>query len=115
MIQCNFSWFVYCATFVICPIAGRVESAQLIDDHVITIQSAREVAAKRRTLIEYLWGSEGFPNRRLPNVVLTNVPSPVKQLGYLARVDELRIDMAPGLQGLAYHFIPQRPNRAMVV
>ena len=46
---------------------------------------------------------------------MTNIASPVRQLSHLARVDELRIDMAPGLQGLAYHFIPQHPNRELVV
>lgn len=102
--------------FVIsCLLAGRAQSAQLIEDHAITIHSTRDVTEKRHALIQYLWGAEGFPNRRLPDVVLTNVASPVKQLSHLARVDELRIDMAPGLQGLAYHFIPEHPNREMVV
>jgi hypothetical protein len=95
--------------------AGGVHSAQLIDDRVITVHSAREAAAKRRALIQYLWGREGFPERRLPNVTVTNVASPVKQLSHLSRVDEFRIDMAPGLQGLAYHFIPERPNRELIV
>src|SRR5437867_10256037 len=95
--------------------ASQVESAQLIDDRAITIHSAREVTAKRRALLEYIWGADGFPSRRLPDVVLTNVPSPVKQLSHLARVDEFRIEMAPGLQGLAYHFIAERPNSELVV
>jgi hypothetical protein len=95
--------------------AGNVVAAQLVDDRAITIHSAREVAAKRRALIDHVWGSAGFPNKRQPNIVLTNVPSPVKQLTNLARVEELRIDLAPGLQGLAYHFIPQRANRELVV
>ena len=95
--------------------ACRVQSAPLIDDRAITIHSARDVAEKRRALIQYLWGGEGFPDRRLPDVVVTNVASPVKQPGHLARVDEFRIDMAPGLQGLAYHFIAERPNRELVV
>jgi hypothetical protein len=94
--------------------ASPARSAQLIDDRTITVHSAREIAAKRRALIQYLWGNEGFPDRRLPNV-FTNIASPVKQLTNLARVDEFRIDMAPGLQGLAYHFIPRRPNRELVV
>jgi hypothetical protein len=91
-----------------------VRSAQLVDDRAITVHSAREIAAKRRAVIEYLWGEEGFPDHRLPNVV-TNIPGPVKQLTNLARVDEFRIEMAPGLQGLAYHFIPRRANRELVV
>jgi hypothetical protein len=51
----------------------------------------------------------------LPELVQTNVPSPVRHLGQFARVDELRMNLAPGLQGLAYHFIPPRPNRQLVV
>ena len=93
---------------------SRLPAAPLVNDRAITIHSAREVAEKRRALIQYVWGAEGFPGRRLPNVQ-TNVASPVKHLSHLARVDEFRIDMAPGLRGLAYHFIAERPNRELVV
>ena len=88
--------------------------AELIDDRAITIHSAEEIAGKRLALIQYLWGDDGFPNKRLPNVV-ARVASPVKQLDDVERVDELRIDMAPGLEGLAYHFIPKTPNGVLVV
>lgn len=99
---------------LIAVFASCVRSARLIDDRAITIHSGREVVERRRALIQYLWGPDGFP-ARLPDLVLTNVASPVKQLSHLTRVDELRIDMAPGLQGLAYHFIPERPNRELVI
>src|SRR5438046_561382 len=92
----------------------RLPSAQLLNDRDITVRSAREVAAKRQALVKYLWGPEGFPKRRLPDSVVTNVAIPVKQLTNLARVDELRMELAPGLEGLAYHFIPQHPNRELV-
>lgn len=91
------------------------QSVQLLDDRAITVHSAREVAAKRRALIRYLWGTDGFPRRRLPDAVRTNIPSPVKQLGGLARVDELRMELAPGLEGLAHHFIPEHSNRQLVI
>ena len=94
--------------------AGFLHSAGLLDDRAITIHSAAAVAEKRRELIEYLWGADGFPSQRLPEVV-ANIASPVKELEGVERVDELRIDQAPGLQGLAYHFIPQRPNGDLVV
>src|SRR6185295_7438112 len=102
------------ATLVISLSAECVQSAQLINDREITVHSAREASEKRRALIKYLWGSEGFPTQRCPDAIVTNVPSPVKQLNQLARVDEFRMDLAPGLQGLAYHFIPQHPNRELV-
>jgi hypothetical protein len=93
----------------------RVPGAELVVDRAITVHSAREVEAKRKALIAYLWGAEGFPKRRLPDAVVTNIPSPVKQLSHLERVDELRMELAPGLQGLAYHFVPLHPNSELVV
>src|SRR5882672_4809462 len=72
---------------------------ELIDDRAITIHSAREVEERRSTLIQYLWGADGFPLNRMPDAVLTDVPSPVKQLTNLERVDEFHIEMTPGLQG----------------
>lgn len=95
--------------------AARLPAATLIDDRAITIHSPGEVAAKRSALIHYLWGAAGFPRHRLPEVVRPGIPSPVNQLANLRRVDELRMDLAPGLQGLAYHFIPGRPNKELVV
>ncbi|MEK7685969.1 MAG: hypothetical protein AAB466_11155 [Verrucomicrobiota bacterium] len=109
------SWLCWLGILAVGLLAWRARSAQLIDDRAITVHSTREVAEKRHALIQYLWGAEGFPSRRLPTTIVTNIASPVRQLSHLARVDELRIDMAPGLQGLAYHFIPQHPNRELVV
>jgi hypothetical protein len=97
------------------PIVHRVAAAELIDDRAITLHSAADVFARRRLLVEYLWGTAGFPDRRLPDTVARGIASPVKQLAALARVDELRMDLAPGLQGLTYHFLPQQPNGALVV
>jgi hypothetical protein len=94
---------------------GQFLHAALIDDRAIAIHNARDVTAKRRALIEYLWGKDGFPKSRRPDGVTTNVPSPVRQLSGLRRVDEFRIDLAPGLQGVAYHFLAQRPKRQLVV
>ncbi len=96
--------------------SSRIFAAvQLLDDRAITIRSAAELADKRQALIRYLWGAEGFPQTRMPTSVSTNVPTPVSHLTSLARVDELRFDLAPGLQGLAYHFLAEKPNHQLVV
>jgi hypothetical protein len=100
---------------VIGLLAIQAQSGELVMDRAITIRSAREVSERRAALLTYLWGADGFPSARLPSVVVTNVASPVRHLEQLARVDELRMDLAPGLQGLAYHFIPQHPNSELVV
>ncbi|MGH7957424.1 MAG: hypothetical protein ACREH8_10490 [Opitutaceae bacterium] len=110
------------ATLILGLFVGRCHGAapepaapKLIDDRAITIRSAREVAAKRQALIHYIWGADGFPQQRLPDVVGKNVSSPVQHLSHLTRVDEFRFEQTPDLQGLAYHFIPQEPNRELVV
>jgi hypothetical protein len=108
------SGYLLLALGVLVVITAKSASPELVDDRAITIHSAREVTAKRQALIQYLWGKEGLPTR-LPDKILTNIPSPVQHLTNLARVDEFRIELAPGLQGLAYHFIPARPNRELVV
>lgn len=95
--------------------AATAECASLIDDRQITIQSASDVKEKRRQLIQYIWGAAGWPKERLPTSVKTLSQSPVKALDELQRVDELRFDLAPGLEGLAYHFIPKKPVRELVV
>ncbi len=92
----------------------EAQSANLVMDRAITIHSASDVAEKRRALIRYLWSSDGFPAKRLPSTIVTNITSPVKHLTHLERVDELRMDLA-GLQALAYHFIPEHPNSELVV
>ena len=95
--------------------ANDGQAAGLLDDRLITVRSERDAAERRRSLIQYLWGDAGWPAQRLPNVVRTNVPSPVRHLTRLARVDEFRIELAPGLQGLAYHFVSQQPKGELVV
>ena len=108
----SFKRFLRCAA-ALCFLAGTVHSADLLDDRAITIHSASDVAARRKALIEFIWGADGFPTR-FPEVV-PNIANPVAPVQGFARVDELRIDMAPGLQGLAYHFLPQQPNGELVV
>jgi hypothetical protein len=92
----------------------HVHSAELLDDRAITIHSSADIAQRRSTLIHYLWGDDGFP-KRLPDRTLTNIACPVKQLEHLKRVDELQISMAPGLEGLAWHFLAEQPNDELVI
>src|SRR5690242_17889092 len=102
----NFGWLCALQFFAIVP----AHSVELLIDRSVTIHSAREATARRHALIAYLWGSDGFPAKRLPDTVTTNVSTPVQHLHHLARVDEFRMNLAPGLEGLSYHFIPERPN-----
>jgi hypothetical protein len=95
--------------------ARPLRAGELLDDRALTIRSARDIEERRRALIQYVWGDAGFPSRRWPDTIVRDVACPVKQVTHLARVDEFRIDLAPGLQGLAYHFVAAQPNRELVV
>jgi hypothetical protein len=104
----------------------------LVDDRQITISSPTDISNKRQALIQFIWGSPGFPSTKLPSSVIKNVCSlprgnnpPAKDvcdfvnnLSNLKRVDEIRIQMGAGqerLEGLAYHFIPVRTNNKLVI
>jgi hypothetical protein len=101
--------------FLLCAfLNGNIHSAELTNDRALKIHSEKDAIAKRRELIQHIWASPNLPTH-LPSSVTTNIPSPVKNLTNLARVDELRIDLAPNLQGLPWHFIPQKSNRQLVV
>jgi len=99
---------------VLIILSSRVHSAELVDDRAITLHSAVEITQRRKTLIQYLWGTDGFPTRP-PDQIATNIACPVKKLQHLKRVDELRIQMAPGLEGLAWHFLADHPNGELVI
>src|SRR5262249_17467096 len=85
---------------------------------------------KRQALIQFIWGSAGFPSNKLPSAKTINVCSLpranqppandvcgfVNNLSNLGRVDEIRMAMSFGQEGLAYHFIPaQRKNNRLVL
>ncbi|PWU16797.1 MAG: hypothetical protein C5B50_12685 [Verrucomicrobia bacterium] len=93
---------------------SRLLSAELVDDRAITLHSGAEISQRRNMLIQYLWGTDGFPTR-FPEQILTNIACPVKKLEHLKRVDELRIQMAAGLEGLAWHFLGDQPNGELVI
>jgi len=106
---------LFACFFLFWLVVGTAIGATLLDDRVIHVRSRSDVREKRRELIAYLWGSEGFPERRMPERVQKDVTPPVRFLSGLARVDEIWIRLAPGLEGLAYHFIPAAPNGHLVV
>ena len=87
----------------------------LVSDREVTIQSESDIKARRKVLVDYIWGKAGFPDKRVPEVIVPGIQSPVDGLDGLKRVDEFRMELEPGHQGLAYHFIPEKPNGELVV
>jgi hypothetical protein len=105
-------WFVSPA-----PVRALCDQCTLprafVDDRQITISSATDVSNKRQRLIQFIWGSAGFPSDKLPSSRTLDVcslprgnQSPandvcgfVNNLSNLERVDEIRIAMSWGQGG----------------
>lgn len=86
-----------------------------IDDRQITLRSPTDIANRRKQLIQFVWGSSGFPSAKLPSVE-TGVPTPLPSIvENVQRVDRLRFRMDNDQRNLAYHFIPQRGNGRVVI
>lgn len=94
-----------------CVVALRAEA---LDDRTITINSSADVIARRAALINYIWGTPGFPSATLPTRI-ANIASPIAALANVQRVDELRADMEGGEFSIGYHFIAANPNGRLVV
>jgi Ricin-type beta-trefoil lectin domain len=94
---------------------GQTVGAGSVDDRNITINTSDDITVKRQALINFVWGTDGFPLDKLPSSVEQDVPTPVSNLNNLERVDTLNIVMESGETGLAHHFIPSSKNNRLVV
>jgi hypothetical protein len=88
----------------------RTDVAALID-----IRTAEDAAALRARLIHFLWGRDQLP-RTLPTSVDTDYrDARYASIEALQRIDRLTIAMDFGLESVAYHFLPRRPNNRVVL
>jgi hypothetical protein len=83
----------------------------------VSLHTASDADARRRALIRFLWGSDGFPSTKLPASVDKDVPSPVAGLSNVARVDTLHFHMDPDVESFGHHFIALdgKQNRLVIV
>jgi hypothetical protein len=107
-------------------------ASALVDDRAIAINTSADIAAKRQALIQFIWGSDGFPTANSPTVTksVSQIENGrITDFNNLERVDQLQFDMASwtgdpgcsgvpanaGEHGLAYHFIPKHKNSRLVI
>ena len=91
-----------------------------VDDYQITVSSAKDIETRRAQLIQFVWGTDGFP--KASSELASNqvsIPSPVSGLTNLERVEKLHTLMPTLTLGdvvvPSYHFIPARKNNRLVV
>jgi hypothetical protein len=95
-----------------------VSSALVIDDSNLGMTTPADLAAKRQQLINFIWGTAGFPpTTRMPSSRQPSVANPVTSAAFtnLARVDRLIISMPQGMQNETFHFVPQVANGRLVI
>ncbi|HUW20032.1 MAG TPA: hypothetical protein VMW16_12090 [Sedimentisphaerales bacterium] len=87
-------------------------------NRLIDIASSRDVAAKRRALIRYIWGGRGFPAKKLPAEAKENI----KDERYaelfnanLSRIDKITVEMDYKLRSIIYHFIPKTSDNKLII
>jgi hypothetical protein len=94
--------------------------SQVLDDHVIHIQTPADVERVRSNLIDYIWGQSMLPTGHAQLTVTPNAISPFNCDVNLARVDKINVAMGPAqngttINGWAWHFTPLNRNNRLVI
>jgi hypothetical protein len=98
---------------------GATALAQIrVDDSVLHTSplSSSGITAERNRIINFIWGSAGFPSTKMPSMHRA-VSSPMANLTNVQSVEALRITMDDGEYTLGYHFVPANSlrNRLVIV
>jgi hypothetical protein len=85
------------------------------DLSLMTVRAPADVERRRGELVRLIWGRDALPSR-LPDSVETGiVDSRFAGWPDLARIDRLHVRMDFGLDSKILHFVPARPNGALVL
>ncbi|MEA3064109.1 MAG: hypothetical protein QOJ27_544 [Sphingomonadales bacterium] len=85
------------------------------DLSLMTVRTPADVGRRRRELVRLLWGRDALPSR-LPDSVETGIDDRrFAGLANLARLDRLTVRMGFGIDSRILHFVPARPNGALVL
>lgn len=85
---------------------------------LIGIESADDIAAKRKELIHFIWGGGGFPTEKLPCKVEKKIADDrYAELfkGSLTQIDKITVEMDYGMESVIYHFHPRKSNKKLMV
>lgn len=99
---------------------SEAQISSLLPPETVSIQSPFDIDDKRQQLIDYMWGTSGWPTARIPNVVDSafidsQYTSLKDSLGNLLRIDRYTIKMPYGFESYVYHFIPMRSNSKLFI
>ena len=81
---------------------------------MISVRDQEDVDTLRASLIESMWGADGFPGSKLPSIEEFDVSSPLGNLTNLAKVDRHTVT-TDGFTSVIYHFHPQQANDRLAI
>ncbi len=82
---------------------------------LIHINSVEDIQKTRAKLIDYIWSSNGLPNR-LPDSIEDNyIDKRYENLKNLKEIKKIEIIMDYGINSISYFFIPQEFNNQVIV
>ncbi len=74
-------------------------------DRAITVNLPAAVRGKCEELIEFIWGSAGFPKPQLPAKITKDAPSPIANLRHAKAVETLTIRMDEAQENTTHHLL----------
>ena len=85
---------------------------------LIQIKRPEDITKKRGALIQYIWRKKGFPSLKLPDKVEERIEDKRYARLFesaLKQIDKITVRMEPGLESIAYHFIPKKCCNKLIV
>ncbi|MCL2640610.1 MAG: hypothetical protein FWD53_07190, partial [Phycisphaerales bacterium] len=107
------------ALAVLAALPPSPEAPDRVNDSTIKIKSEADIQRIRAQLIRGIWGKEGWPTKKMPEVKL-NVPCPIKALKNFSRCDafavSVKINNTVSNTSHAWHLLPKvESNRRLVI
>lgn len=85
----------------------------LVSDRNVSISPAT-AAAKRKQIIDYIWGPSGLP-RTLPSGRTANAPSPISTLKNAGSVETFTIRMDANQENTTHHILPKQKTSKLII
>jgi len=102
----------------------KIDISDPVDSHykevnvssLIHIHNETELTAKRKSIINYIWKQDGFPDDKLPSKIEKNISDErFSDLTNLAKIDKITVLMDYGIDSKAYLFVASKSNDKLVV
>lgn len=97
------------------PIATPEQYKRVDPRSLITVRSARLADEKRKALARFIWGTVNVPLEQPPRVREGWHGREFQIFSGLKSVDRIEMQLGSGLTSIAYHLVPLRSNRRLVI